>query len=209
VYDKASPSFRRAPGRRTPLFAAISFVLMGIAPVSAQVTILKGSGEGSGGSRPQANGESSGPAIRTPGGGGPLRAQGGGHVSPTEGGPTIAPRDAETVASALAQVAPLAADAATAFAEAIKAAEDGRFDDARRIIAPTANGALMKYVEWLIARQAQDLVRHAGGGSPRVPEGLPAADQCRPDAADGGRRAGRAGHAAALRARELADRNVP
>jgi soluble lytic murein transglycosylase len=121
------------------------------------VTILKGTGEST---------SSSGPAVRTPGGdsaqgpspsviyGSPGRApNAGGYLPPTEGGPTIAPRQAEIVASALAEVAPLTDDNARAFAEAIRAVDESRWDDARRIIGAGGNGGLMKYVEWSIARQ--------------------------------------------------------
>jgi soluble lytic murein transglycosylase len=76
----------------------------------------------------------------------------GGYVPPSEGGQTLAPKQADTVATALAEVAPLPPDTAKAFVEAIKAVDDSRWDDARRAIAPTRNGALMKYIEWSIAR---------------------------------------------------------
>ncbi len=155
---------------RALLLAATLAVPLGLAPLHAQVTILKGSGDGSGSARPPAGGDTAapGPVIRTPEGsspttqapgpsavpGGPMRRPNtGGYVPPNDGSSTIAPKQADAVAGALAQVTPLPADAAKALAEAIKAVDEQRWDDARRAIAPTRNGGLMKYIEWSIARQ--------------------------------------------------------
>jgi soluble lytic murein transglycosylase len=146
-----------------------------VAPdVRAQVTILKGSGDGSSTGKPPSGGDPSGPAIRTPGGsstqgpgpsvipGGPTRpAPGGGYVPPVEGGPTIAPQQADTVASALADVALLPEETAKAFAEAIKAVEESRWDDARNALPAAAPGGLKKYVEWAIAKQPKSDVTFA------------------------------------------------
>ncbi|TWT12656.1 lytic transglycosylase domain-containing protein [Reyranella sp. CPCC 100927] len=146
-------------GRALSVAATLSVVLTA-SPLQAQVTILKGSGDSAGAPAT----ESPGPAVRTPGGrtvqgpasapppSGP-RPSTGGYVPLGEGGSTIAPQQPDKVAGALAEVAPLPADAARAFTDALKAVDEQRWDDARRTIAPTRNGGLMKYIEWSIARQ--------------------------------------------------------
>jgi soluble lytic murein transglycosylase len=153
---------------RPILLAAALFAAAGTSYLQAQVTILKGSGEGSppDSRTPAGDASSPGPAVRTPGGssaqgpgpssipGGPIRPRGvGGYVPPAEGGSTLAPQQADTVASALAGIALLPPESAKAFAESLKAVDEQRWDDARRAIGPTRNGTLMKYIEWCIARQ--------------------------------------------------------
>ncbi|TXL69322.1 lytic transglycosylase domain-containing protein [Vineibacter terrae] len=156
------PHLRTGRGRSLPVAATLLAMLAAAsaqAPAAwAQVTILKGAGDG-----PPAPG-SGGPAVRTPGGTSAqaptsgrapssARPPTGGYVPPADGGSTLAPRQADAVAGALAEVTPLPADIAQALTEANKAVDEKRWDDARRAIAPTRNGSLMKYVEWAIARQ--------------------------------------------------------
>jgi soluble lytic murein transglycosylase len=163
VKDRVALPSIRAEAPRARLIVMALLASLGAMPLQAQVTILKGAGD-----------TSSGPAVRTPGdnpapGSSPTVIQGGqgrnpnagGYLPPTEGGPGIAPRQAELVAGALAEVAPLPADDAKALAEAIKAVDESRWDEARRAIAPVGNAGLKKYVDWSIARLPKNDVSFA------------------------------------------------
>lgn len=150
----------RAACRAALACALCSLPFAGAAAQSSErqggVTILRGQGASPTDAVPQ------NPAARTPPRGGPPQAPAP-RTAPSAGptapvgdpGATLAPKVAVSLDSVLGAGPPLAASDAKALADALKAADEQRWADARQLAPRAASAALGKLVDWLNYRSPQ------------------------------------------------------